>query len=102
MTSVGELYIQEKIIRDNNYTKKYPHETYPETAEEFYQMFTEIDWGSSVRPLSCYDVVYESTYSFQSFSDSNELLDGTIEDKTGKICKNFIIILHSLSISILN
>ena len=89
MTSVGELYIQEKMIRDNNYIKKYPHETYPEAVEEFYQMFTEIDWGSSVCPLSCYDVVYESTYSFQSFSDSNELLDGTIEDKTGNLCQKF-------------
>ena len=85
MTSVGELYIQEKMIRDNNYTKKYPRETYGRD----YQMFTEIDWGSSVCPLSCYDVVYESTYSFQSSSYSKKLLNGTTEDETGNLCQTF-------------
>ena len=89
MTSVGELYIPEKIIRENNYTKKYPSETNSQTTEQFYQMFTEIDWGNSECPLSCYDVVYESTYSFQSFRDSNELPDGTIENETANLCQRF-------------
>ena len=52
-------------------------------------MFTEIDWGNSECPLSCYDVVYESTYSFQSSRDSNELPDGTIENETANLCQRF-------------
>ena len=86
MTSLGELYIPEKIIIEKNYTIKYPNEAKNRT--EFYQMFTEIQWDNPVCPLSCYDVEYEINYSFQWISFS-KLLDGKIENETENLCAGF-------------
>ena len=86
MTSIGELYIPEKNIREKNYTVKYPNEA--ENRTEFYQMFIEIQWSNPVCPLSCYDVEYEINYSFQWISFP-KLLDGKIENETENLCTGF-------------
>ena len=89
MTSVGKLYVPEKTIKENNYTMKYPNEI--KSNAKFYDMFTEVQWANPICPLSCYDVEYEITYSFQAIEQdqSNVILSGTIENKTDNLCFGF-------------
>ena len=68
---------------------KYPNEV--KSNSKFYNMFTEVEWGNPICPLSCYHVEYEITYSFQEIDQeqSNAVSFGAIENKTDKLCLGF-------------
>ena len=82
LTSIGELYIPEKIIEEYGNMKKFL---------EIDNVFTEIEWNDKVCALSCYEVEYEVNYSLKGLTFSPELSDERIdvEDITENVCPEF-------------
>ena len=102
MTSIGNLYVPEKIIKENNYTMKYPNEV--KSNSKFYNMFTKVEWANPICPLSCYDVEYEITYSFQEIDQEQSNAVSLALSKTKPISFALALrkILQILTFSILN
>lgn len=82
LTSIGKLYIPEKIIEEYGNRKKFL---------EIDNVFTEIEWNDKVCALSCYEVEYEVNYSLKGLTFSPELSDERInvEDITENVCPEF-------------
>ena len=82
LTSIGKLYIPEKIIEEYGNRKKFL---------EIDNVFTEIEWNDKVCALSCYEVECEVNYSLKGLTFSPELSDERInvEDITENVCPEF-------------
>ena len=83
LTSLGKLYIPEKIIQEYGNMKSF---------SEIDNHFTEIEWNDKVCALSCHEVEYEVNYSLKGPVFSPDLSDEKIdiEGETENVCPEFL------------